>query len=188
MTEADLAPLAKAGDRRAVEELLRRARPQVERIAWRTLQFVRTPFDVTDDAVSVGLLAVWRTIPAWPDGVGLIRFARKNVRKAVLSIAYRRGFAVGGHAAPSSSLDAPVSEDSDTTASDLLPAEDDPLEPAIDVARVLSALPPQEADVLLRHSAGEDFSEIGPTKQAAHKRYHRAIARAHKVAHRRHAA
>lgn len=204
MTDADLAKLAKAGDRRAVEELLVIARPAVRAIVGREMRRQRVTFDIFEDAVAEGMLAVWNALRTWdPERLSLMSFAETGIKRRLWRLAALRGHAVsvpyaaGRKAKTIGARDAAMGKarslqqpapgaDSDSPPMlDMMAAE--VVDPAdvVDVKRVLAKLNERDLDIVLRHMDGDTRAEMardfGVSKELANRHFHRAMSRAQKA-------
>lgn len=188
MTEHDLAPLAKAGNRAAVNELLRRTAPALRAIVNRHLRRRPTAHDVREDAHAEAMVRAWGAIPTWDPALGsLATYVKRWLLQDVKDLACSLGGAVHvprgadntgyrEHAAMGTrrprSMDAPAVNDfdGDPLVETLTGRAVDPAT-THDAARVLSLVEPRAAAVLWRRACGDTWDEIaadmGTAKQAA---------------------
>lgn len=200
-----LVALAKAGDPRAVNEVLRLAAPALRRVVWRALRR-RPSILAQEETLSYAMERAWCAIPSWdPSRGSLAGFVAPSIRRharkatagrgrAVAIPDYRGGLGDGRYAADRANATATsYSMDQANVGGgeplrDTLPARAASPETLHDVARILSALSPAERTILLDVAAGVTFPEIGAemgvTKQYAHKLHGDAMAHARKVARR----
>lgn len=186
MTEHDLAPLAKAGNRAAVNELLRRAAPALRAHVNRCLRRRQPAFDVREDAFAEAMVRAWGAIRTWDPELGsLVTYVKTWLSQDVKDIAcslggavhvprgadatgYREHAAVGTRAPRS--MDEPLVEGGHTLVETLASPTIDPAS-ALDAARLLSLVEPRPARVLWRRACGDTWQEIaddmGTEKQAA---------------------
>lgn len=179
MTEHDLSTLAKAGDRVAANELLRRAEPHLRRLAARLSSRRRTAYPVEDEVLSEAMEKAWRAIPTWDPARGsLAKYVAPGMRAVAKRAALRLGHAVeipdyaGGEdagryaedrarAMRTRSADAQLGADPDAPALvDTLPARTADPVTALDAERVLRLLDPRAATVLRCRANGDQYPEI----------------------------
>jgi DNA-directed RNA polymerase specialized sigma24 family protein len=175
--DIDLAARAKAGDRAAVNELLRRSLPALRSIVRGALRHLRTSFSVYDDALAEAMRQAWCAIPKWDPELGsLATYVRQSVRFAVPRIAGDIGHAAclpvydgvdqsryasdrNAWMSSTSSMEAQFAN-SESTLHDVLPSTfRDPAD-VIDATRALGVLTEREADILWRVACGDTYVEI----------------------------
>lgn len=94
MTDRDLASLAKAGDRAAVNELLRRATPALRWHVRLALRGAGASFDVFEDAFAAALEQAWKAVDRWdPEQGSLAAFVGPGVHSESTRIAGQMGHA-----------------------------------------------------------------------------------------------
>lgn len=194
MTDAELAPLAKAGDRAAVNELLRRNVREATRMVCRRLWLLRRGY-LADEAPSMAFRVLWDCIADWsPETCTLLTFARRPLLWAVDDVIATLAAptlvpaattsARARHARRPRSLDEPDADGN--------PRGNGLAAPPVDVAafldahRILTLLKPRDADYLLRVAQGETLTEIaaaeGVSRERGRQVYDQALRRARDVA------
>ncbi len=179
MIPLDLALRAKAGDRAAVNEVLRLSLPAIRWHVGRALRTVHTSFDVFEDAVAEGVEQAWKAIEKWdPTRGDLATLIRPGTREGARRLAGALGHAVdlpSYHGAEKTryaadrahgarfvrSMEAPVSAESEEPRSETMPGVHADPEAQHDVARILAGLSERQADILRAHAEGDTNVEIG---------------------------
>ena len=183
MTDRDLASLAKAGDRAAVNELLRRATPALRWHVRLALRGAGASFDVFEDAFAAALEQAWKAVDRWdPEQGSLAAFVGPGVRSATRRLAGQMGHAVSipsYHGAEKTryvdrrrfgrnkarSMDAaPVGAPDDSAPLvERLPGSEESPESTHDAARILSRLSREDGRFLWAHACDEMNVEIAET-------------------------
>lgn len=143
MTDCDLVARAKAGDRAAVNAILREATPDIRRLVRVVLLSRGAPLSLLDDAVSEALVVAWKAIGNWNPAVGLARFARVAIRGVAHEIA------------------TDATRDKGEALHDRLPAPEADLDMALDAAAMLRRIRPQRARIMWQVACGDEYSEVG---------------------------
>lgn len=191
MTDAELAPRAKGGDRWAMSELLRRNAKAATAMARLMFVLARRP-RLADEAASVALHVLWQCVADWnPERASLLTYARKPLRWAVDDVIATVGASVFVPGNVSSAqakrarqgryLDVVVTEDGDTVG-DMLRAAPVPMCAAHDAEHMLRFLPANQAECMWRAACDETLDDIATSRGVTRQAVHQAIARGEKRA------
>ena len=191
MTDAELAPRAKGGDRWAMNELLRRNAKAATAMARLMFVLARRP-RLADEAASVALHVLWERVETWnPERASLLTYARKPLRWAVddaiaivgapVFVAATSNGARAKRARQGRCLDVVVTEDGETVG-DTLRAAPVPMCAAHDAEHMLRFLPANQAECMWREACGETLDDIAASRGVTRQAVHQAVARGEKRA------
>jgi RNA polymerase sigma-70 factor (ECF subfamily) len=163
---AALMRAARAGDAAAYERCLRDIATVLRPVARRALARIGLSADHAEDVVQEVLLAVHLKQHTWDEARPIGPWVAAIARHKVVDVLRRRG----------SRVHLPIED-----FSEILPADDAPVDPGPDVARALGALPKRQREVVQSiavdgASIGETATRLGMSEGAVRVALHRGLA------------